>query len=134
MVAIIVGGVGTFFDPALNASLPVLAGDKRTLQATNGLMDATKRLARAVASALAGLLVYLLPLGHFLTIDAVSFAISALAILSLGTRFAWRAELQTSTRGLHGSSRQRSPRPDWCVTIASSSTHWPARPLVTASG
>ncbi len=90
-VAMVLGSLSTLFRPALRASLPMLAGDVRTLQATNGLMDATQRLARAVGPALAGLLVAIIPLGHFFTVDAVSFVISALAVLSLGRGFAWRA-------------------------------------------
>src|SRR5207245_1650431 len=36
VVAIIVGSLSSLFDPALQASLPTLAGDTQTLQATNG--------------------------------------------------------------------------------------------------
>src|SRR5262249_8698905 len=81
---IIVGGLGSLFDPALQASLPTLAGDTRTLQATNGLMDITRRLARALAPGMAGVLVAFLPLTHFFTLDAISFGISALSVLMLG--------------------------------------------------
>lgn len=90
VVAVIIGSLGALFDPALQASLPILTGDARTLQATNGLMDITRRLARTLGPSLAGLLVAFLPLAHFFTLDAVSFAISALAVFALGTRYAWK--------------------------------------------
>jgi len=103
VVAVIIGGLGALFDPALQASLPVLVSDAQTLQATNGLMEITRRLARALGPSLAGLLVALMPLTHFFTLDALSFAISALAILSLGHRFAWKATIrQQKYQGING--------------------------------
>jgi MFS family permease len=98
-VAVIVGGLGALFDPALQASIPALAPDRETLQATNGLMDMTRRLARAIGPSLAGALVAILPLSGFFVLDAVSFVISATAVLSLGRRFAWRPERSASHRG-----------------------------------
>ena len=91
VVAIVVGGLGALFDPALQASLPALTSDTQTLQAANGLMDVTRRLARVLGPSLAGLLITFLPLFHFFTVDAISFAISAAALFSLGKRFAWKA-------------------------------------------
>jgi len=88
-VGVVVAGLDSLFDPALQASLPVLAGDPRTLRAANGLMDATRRLARTVSPALAGALAAALPVAHFFTLDALSFAVSGAAILSLGSRFRW---------------------------------------------
>jgi MFS family permease len=99
VVAVIVGGLGALFDPALQASLPALAPDRQMLQATNGLMDMTRRLARAIGPSLAGALVALLPLSSFFVLDTVSFVISAVAVLSLGRRFAWKPERLASHRG-----------------------------------
>jgi DHA3 family macrolide efflux protein-like MFS transporter len=98
-VAVVVGGLGALFDPALQASLPALAPDRQTLQATNGLMDMTRRLARAIGPSLAGALVALLPLPGFFVLDTVSFVISAMAVLSLGRRFAWQPERMAARRG-----------------------------------
>jgi Arabinose efflux permease len=92
LVATIMGGLGALFDPALQASLPVLVDDAQTLQATNGLMDITRRLARALGPSLAGIFIAWMPLPHFFTLDAVSFVISAVAILLLGRRFVWKAK------------------------------------------
>ncbi len=91
IVAVIVGSLGALFDPALQASLPALTGDAQTLQATNGLMDITRRLARMLGPSLAGVLIAFIPLTHFFTLDAISFGISALTVFSLGRRYAWKA-------------------------------------------
>jgi DHA3 family macrolide efflux protein-like MFS transporter len=103
LVGIVVGGLGSLFNPALQASLPSLAGDVPTLQAANGLMDITSRLARALAPALAGVLVTFLPLTHFFTLDAISFGISALSVLLLGRRFAWQPQrIERAAKGVRG--------------------------------
>ena len=94
LVSVVVSSLGALFTPALQASLPMLAGNERTLQATNGLMDATRRLARAIGPSLAGVLAGLLPLPHFFTLDSVTFGISAIALFSLSKHFAWRPEQQ----------------------------------------
>jgi MFS transporter, DHA3 family, macrolide efflux protein len=89
IAAVLLGGLGTLFDPALQASLPVLVGDTDTLQAANGLMDLTRRLARTIGPSTVGLLILVLPLEQFFTLDAVSFGLSAAAVLALGSRYAW---------------------------------------------
>ena len=88
----VIGGLGSLFDPALQASLPALAEETQLLQATNGLMDMTRRLARAIAPSLVGVLAAFLPLSQFFTLDAISFLISAVAIGSLSRRFRWQPE------------------------------------------
>lgn len=109
VVEVVISSLGALFNPALQASLPVLTGDARTLQATNGLMDITRRLARTLGPSLAGLLVTFLPLVHLFTLDAVSFAISALAVFALGRRFAWkpeRVETAQQAGGIRGILRE----------------------------
>jgi MFS family permease len=104
VVSFIIGAVGSLFDPALQASLPALTGgDEGTLQATNGLMDITQRLARLIGPSLAALLVVFMPLAHLFTLDAVSFAVSALVLLALGSKYAWKPEQTTDRKkGPHG--------------------------------
>jgi MFS family permease len=87
LVAIIIGALGALFDPALQASLPVLTADTRTLQAMNGLMDVTRRVARILGPGMAGILLAVMPLFHFFTLDALSFVASALAVLLIGRHF-----------------------------------------------
>jgi MFS family permease len=86
LVIVVVETLGALFDPALQASLPLLAGDPQTLYAANGLMTTTYRLARMLGPGMAGLLLLILPLAHFFTLDALSFGASALALLALGQR------------------------------------------------
>jgi MFS family permease len=92
VVATLVGGLSALFDPALQASLPDLAHDSAALQATNGLMDVTNRLARVFAPGLAGLVILWVPLEHFFTINAFTFVVSALAVFSLRDAFAIRGQ------------------------------------------
>ena len=102
IVAVIVGSLSALFNPALQASLPALT-DANSLLAANGLMDLTRRLARALGPSLVGILVVFLPLAHFFTLDAISFAISALAIYLLGRHFAWKPAPQVAqVRGIRG--------------------------------
>ncbi|HLG61084.1 MAG TPA: MFS transporter [Ktedonosporobacter sp.] len=57
-VSFVIGAVGSLFGPALQASLSALSeNDQGTLQATNALMDITRRLARTLGPTLVGLLV-----------------------------------------------------------------------------
>ena len=90
LVSAAIGAFGAFFDPCLQASLPVLTSDKRMLQATTALMSMTIRIARATAPTLAGLLASFVPIQHFFSIDAVSFFISAVSVLMLSTKYAWQ--------------------------------------------
>ncbi len=105
VVSAVLGALGSLFDPALQASLPALAPDAAELQAMNGLMDGTRRLALAIAPSLAGVLVAVLPLPQFFTLDAVSFAVSALAVASLGAKFAWQPALVENV-GAAGAERR----------------------------
>jgi MFS transporter, DHA3 family, macrolide efflux protein len=90
LVSAAIGAFGAFFDPCLQASLPVLTSDKRMLQATTALMSMTIRIARAVAPSLAGVLAGLVPVQHFFSIDAVSFSVSAISVLALSNKYAWQ--------------------------------------------
>lgn len=96
VAGLILGSLGSFFTPALQASLPTLARDERTLQAANGLMGLTRRLARVLGPGLAGVLVAIMPLTQFFSLDAVSFLISAGAIASLGGHYAWKPTFSAS--------------------------------------
>ena len=73
-------GLRMVFTPALQSAVPVLVTDRSAMQAINGLFDATWRLARLIGPLMAAILNTLLPVIHFLTITAVGFVLSALAI------------------------------------------------------
>ncbi|GHO45417.1 MFS transporter [Ktedonospora formicarum] len=95
IVSLLVGSLGALFNPALQSSLPALVPNTDLLQATNGLMDVTRRLARTLGPSLAALLVTFLPLTHFFTLDAISFLLSAGAVTLMGSRFAWKPRCKT---------------------------------------
>ena len=90
--------LGMLFDPALIASLPLLTRDSKQLSSTNILMDGTQRMARILGPGLTGLLLLVLPLTHFFTLDAISFALSALSILMLARQFPARKTQATEQK------------------------------------
>jgi DHA3 family macrolide efflux protein-like MFS transporter len=81
-VLVLAGGMA-LFRPALQSALPHLAGDLDALPAANALLDTTERIARLLGPGLVGLTASLLPLVHFVTLDAVSFVVSAGAIAAI---------------------------------------------------
>ncbi len=85
VIAIIVLALGqSVFQPALQTVLPGVVADSAMLPAANGLLDATDRSARLIGPGLVGVLAAVVPTVHFLTIDAVSFILSATALLWIG--------------------------------------------------
>jgi DHA3 family macrolide efflux protein-like MFS transporter len=82
-MAIAVAALNAFFEPAMQAVVPRLVADRQLLQATNGLMGTTSRLARAVGPAVVGALTGVIPTIHFFTLDSLSLGISAFAIARL---------------------------------------------------
>ncbi len=74
------------FTPALQSAVPVLVASRDAMQAINGLFDATWRLARLIGPMLAAVLNTLLPVIHFLSITAVGFLLSAVAIWAVRDR------------------------------------------------
>ncbi|HUN49450.1 MAG TPA: MFS transporter [Stellaceae bacterium] len=68
------------FDPALQASLPAIAADPALRHATNGLFDATKRMARILGPSLIALVNGILPKSAFFAVTAATFLLSALAV------------------------------------------------------
>lgn len=82
-VAILLSGLGAFFDPALQAVLPAFAPTGEVLQSATGLMMTTIRFARMVGPGLVGILATLIPPIHFFTMDAVSFLVSFLTLKAL---------------------------------------------------
>lgn len=73
----LLAGLDGLFLPSLQAALASLVRPAE-LRSVNGLIDTTDRLARILGPGLAGVLLALLPLVHFFSLDAVSFIISAL--------------------------------------------------------
>jgi MFS family permease len=85
VVAIVVLAAGqAVFRPALQTVLPSLVTERDLLPAANGLLDATDRSARLLGPGLVALFAGVLPLVHFLTLDALSFLASAVALGVIG--------------------------------------------------
>ena len=81
-VLVLAGGMA-LFRPALQTSLPHLAREPALLPAANALLDTTERIARLLGPMLVGLTAALLPLVHFLTLDGVTFLLSAGAVAAI---------------------------------------------------
>ena len=82
VAAVVVLSIGqAVFQPALQTLLPTLVPDATLLPAANGLLDATDRSARLLGPGLVALLAGMVPVMHFLTLDAASFLASAAALL-----------------------------------------------------
>jgi DHA3 family macrolide efflux protein-like MFS transporter len=84
LAIVVLAGAEAVFRPALAQTLPTLLPDARLLPAANALFDTTERSARLIGPGLVGVLAGVLPVVHFFTLDAVSFLLSATAVLSLG--------------------------------------------------
>lgn len=113
IVAIVVLAIGgACFQPALQAVLPNVVPDRLLLPAANALLDATDRIARLVGPGVVAVLAGLIPMKHFLTLDALSFAVSAGAMGLVGRVATYRDTgprppiLATITRGFRAMSRQ----------------------------
>jgi MFS family permease len=73
LVAAIVGALTSIFEPVLLTCLPRLVSRPQDLPAANGLADMAQRLARAIGPGFAGLLISIMPLYQFFSIDALTF-------------------------------------------------------------
>lgn len=87
------------FDPSLQATLPSLAADPVLRHATNGLFDATKRMARIVGPSLIAVVNGILPTAQFFTVTAATFLLSALAVRAVTRRLPPEPAHRTQTGG-----------------------------------
>lgn len=72
--------VSSTFDPALQATLPMLVPQPALRHATNALFDATRRMARILGPGLVALVNGILPTGQFFVVTAATFLLSAQAV------------------------------------------------------
>jgi MFS transporter, DHA3 family, macrolide efflux protein len=103
LLATVAGAVSSFkalSDPVLQALLPD-AVPARDLQPMIALADSTDRLARAMGPGSVGLLLLVMPEIHLLTIDAVTFLVSAAALATVVGR------IQPKLPGAAGDPRPR---------------------------
>jgi len=82
VVALAVGQA--FFRPALQATIPAVVPEPALLPAANALLDTTDRIARLLGPGLIVLLGGLLPVVHFVSVDAGTFLVSSLALVGVG--------------------------------------------------
>jgi MFS family permease len=80
LCVLVIATAQALFRPALQATVPGLACDPALLPAANALLDTTERIARLLGPGLVSAAGALLPLVHFVTINAATFAVSALAV------------------------------------------------------
>jgi MFS family permease len=105
MAAGIVWGLRAVHSPALQAVLPRVATSDDMLLAMNGLLDATRRLARILGPGMAGLIALAVPIEHFFSIIALIFAVSALAVTGLKAHMPAGSVGATSGHGWDGALR-----------------------------
>ncbi len=84
LAVLALAGGSALFRPALQATLPATVADPAALPAANALLDTTERIARLLGPGIVGLLGTMLPLVHFVTLDAATFAVSAGAVAGIG--------------------------------------------------
>lgn len=84
-VAALLGLLGAVFDPNLGALVPDLVPAEQVQQVT-GLMDLMGRIARIAGPGVAGLLLAVVPEVQLYIADAVTFAVSAVALAVLALR------------------------------------------------
>jgi MFS transporter, DHA3 family, macrolide efflux protein len=101
LVAVSASVVGSGFDPALQASVPVLAPDPVLRRGSNGLFDATRRLARILGPSLIAALNGVMPVIQFFTVTAGAFLVSAGAVFVVTRRLDQPAP-QAQGRGFAG--------------------------------
>ncbi|MBL0897252.1 MAG: hypothetical protein IBJ17_00950 [Reyranella sp.] len=92
-------GLRMVFTPALQSAVPVLVTNRDALQAINGLFDATWRLARLIGPMMAAALNTILPVIHFLSVTAVGFILSAVAVWAVRDRLVDPAHKPRPGRG-----------------------------------
>jgi MFS family permease len=96
-VALLVGVMTGCFDPVLQGVLAPLVPESRLRHATNGLFDATRRLARIAGPALIFVVHQAVSTIHFLTVTAASFVTSAAMIATVASECP--APVRTETPG-----------------------------------
>lgn len=94
-----VWGLRGVHGPALQTLVPRIAASDEMMLAMNGLLDATKRLARIVGPGLAGVIAIVVPIEHFFTVIAGVFGVSALAVFALKAYMPAAAPLPAARSG-----------------------------------
>jgi MFS family permease len=83
VVAIVAACASAFFGPAIGAYLPIVVADERDLGPANSLWATLDNLAYFIGPAIAGLLIAAGGLGWAFVLNAVSFGVVALVLMTL---------------------------------------------------
>ncbi len=102
LVAIATAAARTFYQPALQASLPILVPDAEMRLATNGLLDGTRRFARILGAGMIGTVALVVPTEYFFVIAAATCLVPILAVAPLRAAFGQTPTGLRSVTGLRG--------------------------------
>lgn len=83
ILLMMVNGIAVAFNAPAATGFIIQLVDKKDLQATNALLGTARNVALIIGAALGGLLVALIGTGWAILIDAISFGLSALLVLSI---------------------------------------------------
>lgn len=81
-ISFLLSTASQFFEPALNAAVPGMVS-KRALSAANSMIMSTEQLGTIIGPGLAGFLISLIDTTSIFYIDAVTFAVAAVATLAV---------------------------------------------------
>jgi MFS family permease len=84
LAVVILAAGQALFRPTVQRVLPRLVPNPTLLPAANALFDATERIARLLGPGLIAVLASLIPQIHFLTLDAITFLVSAISVWRIG--------------------------------------------------
>ncbi|WBP92067.1 MFS transporter [Kitasatospora cathayae] len=107
--AALLGVGGALFDPNLGALVPELVRPGE-VQAVNGLMDSTSRIARVAGPGSAGVLLAVMPMAGLFWLDAGTFALSAVALAVLGAGTGLRASAPAGSTAASGAGPRTRAR------------------------
>jgi DHA3 family macrolide efflux protein-like MFS transporter len=88
IAAVGVAGMSAFFNPAMHASVPRLVESPGQMQAVNGMLDVTFRLARLIGPFLGGVLALVLKVEQFLLVAAGGMFLAGVALSCVGPKLA----------------------------------------------
>ncbi len=115
VLAAAAGAAQAFFEPAATGMVPQVVSSARLSQA-NALVGLSQNVAMIAGPLIAGALVATTSPGAAIAVDAVTFVVSALFLLRLGTAAAAVAERSTFAQELAGGFREVSSRP-WLAAM-----------------
>jgi MFS transporter, DHA3 family, macrolide efflux protein len=109
LLAVLMGTFGSFFSPALQATLPNLVGAEQ-FAGFAALMDTPSRFARMIGPGLSGLLLTTVPIVEFFSLDAATFVVSALCMACILLRRVRTQNVRVAKATKNAPDAPRNPR------------------------